>query len=309
VGRQVRIGFLARQYGRKAAADGAADDQSGKASRFKELALPHLDDAYTLARYLLPRADAEDAVQECYLRAFRHFDTFGGSAIKPWLLARARSRRMWKTAAVVPRIWRACATCKRLDRRVCVITLLNCCGAPQRAVRPSRREWLKGFGLGAGLSAIATSAAFVSIIRSDADQRILDDVVSSHLRSLEPEHLTDVLSSDRYTIKPWFNGRLDVAPPVVDLTAQGFTLIGGRLDAIGGKMVAAIVYRRRVHIINLFVTAAPAERHPAITETANGFNIRHWSDDGVSLWAISDINAEELEEFSDKFEAAIQKAT
>jgi anti-sigma factor RsiW len=106
-----------------------------------------------------------------------------------------------------------------------------------------------------------------------------------------------VLSSDRHTIKPWFNGRLDVAPPVVDLTAQGFTLIGGRLDAIGGKMVAAIVYRRRVHIINLFVTAAPAERHPAITETANGFNIRHWSDDGVSLWAISDIKLRSLRNF------------
>jgi anti-sigma factor RsiW len=177
---------------------------------------------------------------------------------------------------------------------------------PQPKAHVSRREWLKGFGLGACLSAVAASGAFVLVMRNDADSRILSDVVSAHLRSLEPDHLTDVLSSDRHSVKPWFNGRLDVAPPVVDLSAQGFTLIGGRLDAIGGKMVAVIVYKRRAHIINLFAAPGPTTRRPAVTETVNGFNIRHWSIEGVSLWAVSDINAAELEEFSDKFEAAIQ---
>jgi RNA polymerase sigma factor (sigma-70 family) len=85
------MGFPGRQAGRKAAADGAAEDQDSKASRFKALALPHLDEVYTLARYLMPHADAEDAVQECYLRAFRYFDTFGGTAIKPWLFAILRN--------------------------------------------------------------------------------------------------------------------------------------------------------------------------------------------------------------------------
>jgi anti-sigma factor RsiW len=178
---------------------------------------------------------------------------------------------------------------------------------PRPAARVSRREWLKGFGFGAGLSAVAASGAFVLVMRNDADSRILSDVVSAHLRSLEPDHLTDVLSSDRHTVKPWFNGRLDVAPPVVDLTAQGFTLIGGRLDAIGGKTAAAIVYRRRVHIINLFIVAVPGERRPAIMEVVQGFNIRHWSEQGLSLWAISDINATELQKFAEKFEAALQK--
>jgi anti-sigma factor RsiW len=146
-------------------------------------------------------------------------------------------------------------------------------------------------------------------MRNSADSPILSDVVSAHLRSLEPDHLTDVLSSDPHSVKPWFNGRLDVAPPVVDLSAQGFTLIGGRLDAIGGKMVAAIVYRRRAHTINLFIAPGPAKRRTATTESVNGFNVRHWADEGLSLWAVSDINAAELEEFSNKFEAAIQKGT
>ena len=180
---------------------------------------------------------------------------------------------------------------------------------PRPAARVSRREWLKGFGFGAGLSAVAASGAFVLVMRNDGESGILSDVVSAHLRSLEPDHLTDVLSSDRHSVKPWFNGRLDVAPPVVDLTAQGFTLIGGRLDAIGGKMVAAIVYKRRAHIINLFAAPGPIKQRPAVTETVNGFNIRHWADEGVSLWAISDLNAAELAEFSGKFDAAIQKGT
>lgn len=181
--------------------------------------------------------------------------------------------------------------------------------APQPAARVSRRAWLKGFGLGAGLSAVAASGAFVYVMRNDGDSRILSDVVSAHLRSLEPDHLTDVLSSDRHSVKPWFNGRLDVAPPVADLSAQGFTLAGGRLDAIGGKMAAAIVYKRRAHVINLFVAPGPIEQRPPITKTLNGFNIRYWSIEGVSLWAISDLNAVELAEFSDKFDAALQKGS
>jgi anti-sigma factor RsiW len=147
---------------------------------------------------------------------------------------------------------------------------------------------------GRSRSGNAASTAFVMVMRNDADQRIVGGARLSRI-------------IDRHTVKSWFNGRLDVAPPVIDLTAQGFALIGGRLDAISSKMVAVIVYRRRAHIINLFAAPGPAKRRPAVTEKVNGFNIRHWSDNGVSLWAISDINAEELKEFSDKLEAARQK--
>ena len=117
-----------------------------------------------------------------------------------------------------------------------------------------RRTLLKGFALGGLLSAAAAASVMLVVVREDRDQRILSEAISAHLRSLQADHLTDVLSTDQHTVKPWFNGRIDLAPPVIDLAAQGFTLIGGRLDFIDGKSVAVIVYRRRVHVINLFVT-------------------------------------------------------
>ena len=175
---------------------------------------------------------------------------------------------------------------------------------------PTRRALLKGFALGTTLSAAAAASVIFAVVRTDQDQRVLGDVVSAHLRSLQAEHLTDVQSSDQHTVKPWFNGRLDVAPPVVDLTAQGFMLLGGRLDYIDGKAVAAIVYRRRVHVINLFVAQGAAlDRISARSERVQGFNIRRWTEQGLRLIAISDINAEELQEFATKFDAALRASS
>ena len=170
---------------------------------------------------------------------------------------------------------------------------------------PNRRGILKGFALGSALSALAATGLVVLVLRHEDEQRILSDVVSAHLRSLQAGHLTDVLSTDQHMVKPWFNGRLDVAPPVVDLTAQGFTLIGGRLDYVDGKTVGAIVYRRRIHVINLFVAqTSNTDTSAAKLETVQGFNIRHWSQHGLSYWAASDLNAEELADFGSKFEHA-----
>src|SRR5690349_7682893 len=124
-----------------------------------------------------------------------------------------------------------------------------------RAVQPSRRFLLQGFAFGTALSA-AAAAGVVFFVVPGQDERLLGDAVSAHRRSLQAEHLADVRSTDRQVVKPWFSGKLAVAPPVIDLTAQGFNLVGGRLDTIEGKPVAAIVYRRGVHVINLFVAAA-----------------------------------------------------
>jgi anti-sigma factor RsiW len=179
--------------------------------------------------------------------------------------------------------------------------------APQRT--SSRRSVLKGFVMGTALSTALAASLVIAVIRTDQDQRVLGDVTSAHVRSLQGDHLTDVQTSDQHTVKPWFNGKLDIAPPVVDLTAQGFTLLGGRLDYIDGKAVAAIVYRRRTHVINLFVAqgAAPEDHGPRL-ETMQGFNVERWSAQGLEFFAISDINAEELREFVEKFEAAFQPA-
>src|SRR6195952_2327074 len=171
---------------------------------------------------------------------------------------------------------------------------------------PSRRAVLRGFAMGSAASAIAATGLFAIILRGDDEQRIQSEVVSAHLRSLQAGHLTDVLSTDQHTVKPWFNGKLDVAPPVADLTAQGFTLIGGRLGYVDGRALGAVVYKRRSHVINLFVAQGANAEHRAKTETVQGFNIRRWSERGLNYWAVSDLGADELTEFGEKFEAAMR---
>jgi anti-sigma factor RsiW len=176
------------------------------------------------------------------------------------------------------------------------------------AAMVSRRSALKAFAFGAGASAIAASGLLLMVMQGDEQKRVLEEVVSAHLRSLQAQHLIDVASSDQHTVKPWFNGRLDAAPPVADLTAQGFTLLGGRLDYVDAKPVAAIVYRRRVHIINLFCAPAPGSGHRGATmESLHGFNVRRWSENGLDFWAVSDIEADELQDFGEKFEAAMKQ--
>jgi anti-sigma factor RsiW len=175
---------------------------------------------------------------------------------------------------------------------------------------PSRRAVLRGFAMGSAVSALAATGLVAIVLRNDDMERIQSEVVSAHLRSLQAGHLIDVVSTDQHTVKPWFNGKLDVAPPVVDLTAQGFTLIGGRLDYVDARAIGAVVYRRRQHVINLFVAqTASTERRSAKIETVQGFNIRHWSDRGLNYWAVSDLAKDELAEFGDKFEAAMRGNT
>ena len=170
---------------------------------------------------------------------------------------------------------------------------------------PSRRSVLRGFAMGSAVSAIAATGLVAIVLRNDDAERIQSEVVSAHLRSLQAGHLTDVISTDQHTVKPWFNGKLDVSPPVIDLTTQGFTLIGGRLDYVDARAIGAVVYRRRQHVINLFVAqTASTEHRAAKIETVQGFNIRHWTDRGLNYWAVSDLAEDELAEFGEKFESA-----
>src|SRR6478752_6765916 len=177
---------------------------------------------------------------------------------------------------------------------------------PQPQAAPNRRAVLRGFAMGSAVSALAATGLVAIVLRNDDAERIQAEVVSAHLRSLQAGHLTDVISTDQHTVKPWFNGKLDVSPPVIDLTAQGFTLIGGRLDYVDARAIGAVVYKRRQHIINLFVAqTANTERKAARMENLQGFNVRRWSEQGMNFWAVSDIGPDELTEFGVKFEAAL----
>jgi anti-sigma factor RsiW len=170
------------------------------------------------------------------------------------------------------------------------------------AAAPRWHTLLNGFAFGSALSAAAAALLMIAVVRSDQDQFIVSDVVSAHLRSLQANHLTDVQSSDG--VEPWLGNRLGVAPPVPDLARQGFSLVGGRIDYVLGKPVAAIVYRRSNHLINLFVAQdAQAERSARI-ETMQGVNVDLWSEKGLNLCAVGDVSTEELEDFRKTFEAA-----
>jgi anti-sigma factor RsiW len=143
----------------------------------------------------------------------------------------------------------------------------------------------------------AVLGALLARARS-ADDRLIEAVVASHVRSLQVEHLNDVASSDRHTVKPWFRGKLDFSPPVPDLSAQGYTLAGGRLDYVVDRPVAALVYQRRLHTINVFIWAAADERDNQVRALGRqGFHIRHWQRSGMAYWAISDLNDQELDDF------------
>ena len=134
---------------------------------------------------------------------------------------------------------------------------------------------------------------------------IADEMVSDHVRSLMANHLFDVQSTDQHTVKPWFLGKLDFSPPVVDLASIGFPLVGGRLDYVGGRPVAALVYQRQKHTINVFIS--PEGDDPSTRDlilTVRGFNLRHWIHNGMSFWAVSDLNSAELGEFTSALQAS-----
>ena len=145
----------------------------------------------------------------------------------------------------------------------------------------------------------------VTLTHSSTEQPLAQEIVSSHIRSLMANHVMDVVSTDQHTVKPWFNGKLDFSPPVKNLAAQEFPLIGGRLDYIGGRSVAALVFQRHKHVINLFIwPAKEMDSRPVAIAPGHGYNLIHWSDGEMTFWAVSDLNEKELMEFVQDFVTA-----
>jgi len=167
-------------------------------------------------------------------------------------------------------------------------------GTPRFTVRSLWRP----LALAASLAVVALGSWTLALQRA-AGEALADDVLTSHIRSLMPGHLTDVLSSDQHTVKPWFNGRLDFSPPVYDFAGRGYPLLGGRIDYVGGRPVATLVYARRQHVINVFIW--PATRGPnggPSMRTLQGYHELHWTTGDYTYWVVSDLGLAELQDFA-----------
>jgi anti-sigma factor RsiW len=170
---------------------------------------------------------------------------------------------------------------------------------PPRALRRAMPWAASGVG-----ALLAASLATVVVLPQVAENGVERQLVASHVRSLLANHLTDIGTSNEHVVRPWFNGKVDIAPPVPELADQGFPLVGGRLDYIGGRVVPAIVYKRRLHTVNLFVW--PAEgRLLNETRTArhDGYSLVEWTEGGLRFSAVSDIDLNDLKSFHQAFVA------
>ena len=173
---------------------------------------------------------------------------------------------------------------------------------PELNLKPANQNRVAGW-LGPGLAgALAASLAMVAVVPNGSQSVVEQELVSSHVRSLQPGHLTDVQTTNQHIVKPWFNGRIDFAPPVPELANVGYPLAGGRLDSIDGKTVAAIVYHRRLHVVNLYVWTG--DKGGPRSFQKDGFAIEEWSRGGLSYSAVSDIPVADLKNFQRQFVAA-----
>ncbi|WP_406857120.1 anti-sigma factor [Alsobacter sp. KACC 23698] len=213
-----------------------------------------------------------------------------------------RSIRATRAALAAPGLRHAAPVSLRARIEAALAAERSGSTAGRRRSPPAAGTWRAGLGRWSLASSAGLLAAslLVMTLTWRAVPGLEAGLVESHVRSLQVSHLTDVATSDQHTVKPWFNGKVDFAPPVVDLSGQGFPLAGGRLDYVAGRPVAALVYRRNGHLINLFIwPASDAQRR---TVHRDGYNLLGWAHAGLAFWAVSDLGANELSRFRQAFE-------
>lgn len=175
---------------------------------------------------------------------------------------------------------------------------------PPTARRPQPFRFAWGFGAGALAASVLLALGLLAYVEGRHDNKELAEVFTAHIRSLQPGHLTDVLSTDQHTVKPWLASRVDFSPPVRSMDTEGFHLAGARLDYLQGRTVAALVYQRGNHTINLFVWPGASGAESAETPASrDGFNTVHWTAAGMTFWAVSDLNADDLDRFARLYRA------
>ncbi len=238
----------------------------------RELISPFIDDELEAAR----RAEVEQHINSCVNCAEIHFEY-------SQLRSRVRADAPYYSAP------------EELQSRI--VSALEHGAMKTERPRPAW-SWM-ALAAAAGFL-LALSIVFVQQFAAarTAPDLLARELVASHVRSLMPGHLFDVRSTDQHTVKPWFAGKIDFSPKVKTLTGEGYELIGGRLDYVDNRPVAALVYQRRQHLINLFVWPASAAQPKSLALAWNGFNLVRWQDSGLVYWAVSDLNMQELRDFA-----------
>ena len=222
----------------------------------------------------------------------RHLEECPGCAA----LSEARSA-LSEVLVKAPRFSAPAALRKKIEAQIAKPTQIVRSRQPRQPRQPRMMPW-RGLAVAASLALFVMVGWNAWMLQSGASSPNLEnEIVSDHVRSLMVNHLSDVASEDRHTVKPWFMGKLDYSPPVTDLASDGFKLVGGRLDYAGGKPVSALVYQRGAHVINVFVwpTRVGDEALPQPRwSNDHGYHLANWTHAGMTYWAISDIDPAEL---------------
>ena len=250
----------------------------------------------------------EDVMRDLDAYVDRELDAGSASAVRDHLIGCIDCRQRAAEREALGRLIRSTPYYSAPDRLRARVSAQAMRSTTLRRFVPLAAAAVLLVSIGGGIALMRSAASrpgrAESAAATLASVAMVDEVVDGHVRSLMGDHLFDVRSTDQHTVKPWFLGKLDFSPPVVDLASIGFPLVGGRLDYLGARPVAALVYQRQKHTINVFVFPDADGSGTIAVRSVRGFHVRHWTRGGMSFWAVSDLNDAELTEFARALQAS-----